>query len=573
MVRRIGSTVAALLFAVVWALVFSVGHSGSVKHVVGSIKHSAGVKRDLGSSLRFSATKSLPTAKTDTTTKGKGTEGDKTSATSAHGLPLAKTDTTTKTIEEKKTKTAAEEKEETSHGTKPIPQQHTSESTKGTGPKASNSKDSGSSGSDVPPSKKQAPAIVSNVKPVDLPGSNYHRWARPDSTPVVVQFRIVLQYLFALSQRDEMLDVGFKVYRMWKDERLVYESKAPYDKEGYEIDVKSIWVPNFEIRNAVEKHILNEDVIVFPDGTVVYSQRIRAKVTVDFDVGWFPFDAQELHLQYAMFGRSTSKNVVVDSQTLDWKPAFPDQKAVSNFLIDPDLAGTTQMSWIIQNFTGKVDSLTNEATKMAYKEVMCTLSIQRGKFHYLLVFLAPMIFIVLTGTANFHFDVRDLEPRIQIAAALLLALVALQYSIEQSLPQVSYAIWINWYLFICYCFLFFQACAFVWLVYIAGPREDGTWTRKPHQEDQQLAQNSLEGEITSASEEMTQPLLPDEESSKIVVTSYDGKGNATKVVVEKISSEREKKAKLYNKYLAWGYPLGFLVINIIMFGIVPNLLS
>jgi len=72
---------------------------------------------------------------------------------------------------------------------------------------------------------------------------------------------------------------------------------------------------------------------------------------------------------------------------------------------------------------------------------------------------------------------------------------------------------------------------------------------------------------------MTQPLLPDEESSKIVVTSYDGKGNATKVVVEKISSEREKKAKLYNKYLAWGYPLGFLVINIIMFGIVPNLLS
>lgn len=572
MVLRVGSTVALLLFVVVCALVFSVGQPKSVnRHVVGSISQGARVKMSFGSSLRFSA-KPLPTAITDTTTKGKGAESDKSSVSSAHGLPLAKTDTTTKKFEEKKTEKAAQEKQETAHGTNPIPQQQTSESTKGTGAKMSNSKSSGSSDPGVP-AKKTTPAVVSNVKPADLPGSNYHRWIRPDSTPVVVQFRIVLQYLFALSQRDEMLDVGFKTYRMWKDERLVYESKAPYDKEGYEIDVKSIWVPNFEIRNAVEKHILNEDVIVFPDGTVVYSQRIRAKVTVDFDVGWFPFDAQELHLQYAMFGRSTSKNVVVDSQSLDWKPAFPDQKAVSNFLIDPDLAGTTQMSWIIQNFTGKVDSLTNEATKMAYKEVMCTLSIQRGKFHYLLVFLAPMIFIVLTGTANFHFDVRDLEPRIQIAAALLLALVALQYSIEQSLPQVSYAIWINWYLFVCYCFLFFQACAFVWLVYIAGPREDGTWTRKPHQEDQQLAQNSLEGEISCVSEEIRQPLLPDDESSKIVVTSYDGKGNATKVVVEKISSERERKAKLYNKYLAWGYPLGFLAINIIMFGIVPNLLS
>lgn len=565
MVRLVGSSV--LLFAVFCAHIVSIGNCGSVKHAVSPSKHSVASKKNAGNSFRFSVKKPLPMAKTDTTTKDQET---KNTETGDKKIALGDTDTTTRKADEKKSKAQEIEKQETMHGSKPIPQQKTSESVG----KASKASGASAASSEPPPQvKKPSPQIVSTAKPSDLPGANYHRWQRPSSTPVVVQFRIVLQYLFALSQRDEMLDVGFKTYRMWRDERLAYESKAPYDKEGYELDVKSIWLPNFEIRNAVEKHVLNEDVIVFPDGTVVYSQRIRAKVTVDFDVGWFPFDAQELHLQYAMFGRSTSNNVVVDSQTLDWKPAFPDQKAVSNFLIDPDLAGTTQMSWIIQNFTGKVDSLTNEATKMAYKEVMCTLSIQRGKFHYILVFLAPMIFIVLTGTANFHFDVRDLEPRIQIAAALLLALVALQYSIEQSLPQVSYAIWINWYLFICYCFLFFQAVAFVWLVYIAGPREDGTWTRKPHQEDQQASQQSLENVLSASAEESQEPLLPDEDSSKVILTSYDGKGNATKIIVEKISSEREKKAVLYNQYLSWGYPIGFLFVNIIMFSIVPNLLS
>ncbi len=423
-------------------------------------------------------------------------------------------------------------------------------------------------GNEKVPKQKPAPPPTGPLpRPSDLPPKDYERWNRP-ATPTIVQFRIVLQYLFALSQRDEMLDIGFKTYRMWNDPRLRYDvgnDASSYTKEGYEVEPEKIWRPQFEIRNAVEKVVLNEDVNVFPDGTVVYSQRIRAKVTVDFDVGWFPFDAQALHLQYAMFGRSTAKTVMVDATTVDWKPAFPDQKSSTNFLIDSDLAGTTQMSWIIRNFTGKVQSLTNEATKMEYKEVMCTLSIQRGKFHYLLVFVAPMIFIVLTGTANFHFDVRDLEPRVQITAALLMSLVALQYSIEQSLPQVSYAIWINWYLFMCYCFLFIQCICFVVLIYIAGPREDGTWTRKPHQEDSAEAQETLKDQIK-------RPLLHNVEDGKNEVIVTDAI-NGESIVIEKVASDGEKRAVKYNMYLAYGYPIGFFVVNVIMFSIVPDLLS
>ena len=267
-----------------------------------------------------------------------------------------------------------------------------------------------------------------------------------------------------------------------------------------------------------------------------------------------------------MFGRSTAKLVMVDATTADWKPAFPDQKSSTNFLIDSDLAGTTQMSWIIRNFTGKVQSLTNEATKMEYKEVMCTLSIQRGKFHYLLVFVAPMIFIVLTGAANFHFDVRDLEPRVQITAALLMSLVALQYSIEQSLPQVSYAIWINWYLFMCYCFLFIQCISFVVLVYIAGPREDGTWTRKPHQEDSAAAQDSLKAQIEKP---LLQRNVEDGKNQIIVTDTINGES----IVIQKEASESELLAIKYNKYLAYGYPIGFFVVNVLMFSVVPDLLS
>jgi hypothetical protein len=521
-------------------------------------------------------------------TEGPKVEIPKPTSKDASKLPMAKTDTSTVVAQDKNNKpastklskteivkteeTAKEEDDKKKVGSNKVSMPNvkaanvivTSTTTHGTGATGT----TGAKEEPVPKHKKVPPPTGPLPTPQELPLKDYVKWNRPE-TPTIIQFRIVLQYLFALSQREEMLDIGFKTYRMWNDPRLRYSTAGggkSYEKEGYEVEPNLIWRPQFEIRNAVEKVVLNEDVNIFPDGTVVYSQRIRAKVTVDFDVGWFPFDAQALHLQYAMFGRSTAKTVVVDATTVDWKPAFPDQKSSTNFLIDSDLAGTTQMSWIIRNFTGKVESLTNEATKMEYKEVMCTLSIQRGKFHYLLVFVAPMIFIVLTGAANFHFDVRDLEPRVQITAALLMSLVALQYSIEQSLPQVSYAIWINWYLFMCYCFLFIQCISFVLLIWIAGPREDGTWTRKPHQEDSAEAQESLKEQIQTP---LLQRNVEDGKNQVIVTSTINGES----IVIEKEASEAELLAKKYNRWLAYGYPIGFFIVNVLMFSVVPDLLS
>ena len=118
----------------------------------------------------------------------------------------------------------------------------------------------------------------------------------------------------------------------------------------------------------------------------------------------------------------------------------------------------------------------------------------------------------------------------------------------------------------CYCFLFIQCISFVLLIWIAGPREDGTWTRKPHQEDSAAAQESLKEQIST-------PLLQrnvEDGKNQIIVTSTI---NGESIVIEKEASEAELLAKKYNRWLAYGYPIGFFIVNVLMFSVVPDLLS
>ena len=80
----------------------------------------------------------------------------------------------------------------------------------------------------------------------------------------------------------------------------------------------------------------------------------------------------------------------------------------------------------------------------------------------------------------------------------------------------------------CYCFLFIQCISFVVLIYIAGPREDGTCTRKPHQEDSAEAQETLKDQIK-------RPLLHNVEDGKNEVIVTDSI-NCEAIVIEKVPS-------------------------------------
>ena len=501
-------------------------------------------------------------------------------------------------------------------------------------PESSSSKSAdplGDSSAPVAPAKAVTATDLAMQKDgaeAQIPAS-YNRYQAPknDGKAVEVHFRVLVQYFYSISQRDELLDFGLKVFKMWKDERLTkskmtIKSQDGKPSDGVEVDPSLVWRPQSELRNAIERIVLSEELVVFPTGHVLLTQRLRVKVTVDFNMQWFPFDQQALKFVFATFGRATTKKVVlVTSHNTTWWPAFPNSEVQENFLIEAELLERPQQSWIILSFYGKERVVRGDASLLKYSEVNCLLRVQRGRWHYIIVFVAPMFLIVLVSSANYNFDMRDLEPRITVSASLLLALVALQYSIEQQLPAVTYIMWMNWYLFICYVTISLQVASFILVVSVAGPMEDGTWTKKGHASSRDIdTLNDRMQEIMS--ETRTDPitgdivlLLSDNEKGKersdvdggdggdgedggdggdddarakegdiiksVGMVGEDSSDAAAqdhpllptrkgRAVYMKRLSSREKKALRLDWYFRWLYPLMFIFVTLCMFYAVPN---
>ena len=441
---------------------------------------------------------------------------------------------------------------------------------------------------------------------------SYNKYQAPKQDgPVNVHFRVLVQYFYSISQREELLDFGLKVFKMWLDPRLIKQNmiiKVNDEKtnEGVEIDPSLVWRPQNELRNAIERTVLSEELVVFPSGHVLLTQRLRVKVTVDFNMQWFPFDQQALTFVFGTFGRATTDRVqLITNQNTSWSPAFPGSFVKENFLIEADLLERPQQSWKILSFYGKEAIVRGDASRLKYSEVNCILRVQRGRWHYIIVFCVPMFLIVLVSSANYNFDMRDLEPRVTVSASLLLALVALQYSIEQQLPSVTYIMWMNWYLFICYLTISLQVASFIVVVSIAGPQEDGTWTKKGHSDfrakdmselDDSVQEimgetktNPVTGEVilTLSNDDRTVTQEKIQTPDLVKALGLDGGEDGTaaadsanapllgtqkrkgKAIYLRILTKREKRALTVDWYFRWSYPLMFIFVTFLMFYHVP----
>ena len=437
--------------------------------------------------------------------------------------------------------------------------------------------------------------------------SSYNKYRSPTvkGGVVKVHFRVLVQYFYSISQRDEVLDFGLKIFKMWTDPRLkkqnlVVKGKGKNDNEGIEVDPSLIWRPQSELRNAIERTVLSEELVIFPSGQVLLTQRLRVKVTVDFNMHWFPFDQQALTFVFGTFGRATTNRVqLVTGVNASWYPAFPGSAVKQNFLIESDLLERPQQSWKILSFYGKEAIVRGDASLLKYSEVNCILRVQRGRWHYIIVFCVPMFLIVLVSSANYNFDMRDLEPRVTVSASLLLALVALQYSIEQQLPSVTYIMWMNWYLFICYLTISLQVASFIIVVGLAGPQEDGTWTRKGHSDyraegmkqlDDQIQEimgetttNTTTGDIVLHVSQNDTNAATEPDASQPDIAKALGLGEAEapllgsssvskrkgKAIYIRVLTVRERRALKVDWYFRWTYPLLFILVTFCMFYSIP----
>eukprot|EP00941_MAST-03F_sp_MAST-3F-sp1_P005814 g5814.t1 len=439
----------------------------------------------------------------------------------------------------------------------------------------------------------ELPALEVAVATVPPPSYNRHFLPKPLNGPVNVQIRVLLQHIYRINQMEKMLTAGVRIFMLWLDPRLKYKkSILPPGIDGIPVDPTSVWIPHVEILNVVDKTIMHEAVTVYPSGHVFFVSRLKCDVTVDFEVKWFPFDRQNFLFEFGTFGYSRDL-VWLNTTATNWEPAFKvyhsksaqirsvslrdnDIKKVdsskaslrgnetvvaidteqrtqehfdisrdSNFLLGSNILANEegQGFWVVDNFTGWQSIRDGEGARYSFVGVNALLEMHRGRVHFILVYVVPLIFIIAVSEGNFFFDVRDLEPRLSIAAALLLCMVSFQYTIENEIPRVSYPVWINWYLVGCYSFLVTQVLLMICILLTAGRRVGfgNRWTRKA--------------------------MADDDDDFSLHVYGKGGMGSAEE---RRKQLDREELAEWLNLACIYSYPIAFGIFNFAMFWSIPK---
>ncbi len=240
----------------------------------------------------------------------------------------------------------------------------------------------------------------------------------PEGTPTDVSIGLYFLDVAEIDDVAQEFAADVLVQALWTDPRLA-DSEAPPTRV---LPLAEIWDPEvgFLNRRALDL-VLPETVRVDPAGHVVYVQRALATFASPLDLRSFPRDEQQIEVQLVSYRYAAGElDLRVNRTTTGRREAF-------------SITG-----WQLEIGTAAVTPLVLPGVDLTRAGVTFRLRAQRERNYYLLTMFIPMILIALMAWCVFWIDPSLLPSQIAISTASVFTLIAFRFSINFSLPRVSY---------------------------------------------------------------------------------------------------------------------------------------
>ena len=148
--------------------------------------------------------------------------------------------------------------------------------------------------------------------------------------------------------------------------------------------------------------------------------KIRGTFRCKMDVSYFPLDDQKLIIQLGDFVW------IEDSLT---------------YVVNPTVTGRYKeiysAEWDIADFDAKVIQFKEMDDR--YSVLECSINVERRTTSFLIKILLPILIVMGVSMLNLFIDKKQLEACIGLGVTSLLSIIALYFSISDSLPDVNYA--------------------------------------------------------------------------------------------------------------------------------------
>ncbi|XP_006639296.1 gamma-aminobutyric acid receptor subunit alpha-5 [Lepisosteus oculatus] len=243
------------------------------------------------------------------------------------------------------------------------------------------------------------------------------------------------------TEMEYTIDVFFR--QSWKDERLMFNGpmkNLPLNN----LLASKIWTPDTFFLNGKKSiaHNMttpNKLLRLGDDGTLLYTMRLTISAECPMQLEDFPMDAHACPLKFGSYAYPISEVVYT------WTDG-----AAQSVVVAEDSSRLNQYHLIGQT-AGTEDTYTSRGQ---YTVMMAHFYLKRKIGYFVIQTYLPCIMTVILSQVSFWLNRESVPARTVFGVTTVLTMTTLSISARNSLPKVAYATAMDWFIAVCYAFVF-----------------------------------------------------------------------------------------------------------------------
>ncbi|XP_063728429.1 gamma-aminobutyric acid receptor subunit alpha-5-like [Symsagittifera roscoffensis] len=417
---------------------------------------------------------------------------------------------------------------------------------------------------------QEAENIKSNLKTklvtslLDSILDNYDMYIRPGfgESPLPVQSNMVILSMGPFSDFEAEFTFQCFFRHFWTDKRLAFQNHSLF--ETYKTDpnevselilnsimLEKVWKPDTFFRgNGLNSHIHditrpNQLFRLRNNGYIIFSTRLTVSAKCPMDFSRYPMDSQSCLVEFGSFGYHEE----------EMQYTWTDQQTPITIL------GESKMSQF--NFLG-FQEISRRASFASgnYSILAVNFQFKRNIGYFVMQTYMPCMMIVVLSWVAFWINREAAPARISLGITTVLTMTTFAISSRQQIPKVSYPSAMDWFVLMCYLFVFLALVEYAAVNYFTKRGEAG---KKPPPKKQPAAKTSTDAAKDNTDEKSAgssdEPPFASMNSLVVkLLVCITGSRQYRKWKIEHITTQYNSVSQI-DEICRVGFPLGFCIFN------------
>nr|XP_023694449.1 gamma-aminobutyric acid receptor subunit alpha-6-like isoform X2 [Paramormyrops kingsleyae] len=260
------------------------------------------------------------------------------------------------------------------------------------------------------------------------------------------------------------MDVFFR--QTWVDRRLSFEGPMEILRLN-NLMVTKVWTPDTFFRNGKRSvaHNMtapNKLFRIMKNGTILYTMRLTIRAECPMRLVDFPMDGHACPLKFGSYAYPRTEVIYTWTKGPKYSVEVPSE---SSSLLQYDLVGQTVSSETVKSITGE------------YVVMTVYFHLKRKVGYFMIQTYIPCIMTVILSQVSFWINKESVPARTIFGITTVLTMTTLSISARHSLPKVSYATAMDWFIAVCFAFVFSALIEFAAVNYFTNVRMEAARMR------------------------------------------------------------------------------------------------